>query len=169
MISFFWASILRRICVWFPKSMYEICQNSKNETPLIFFKKKTTTLSPKFTNNASLKGEMVWISLVQFATCVVPLFKMINLTCFCWGTWTNCLDYYGCCRITCVLGSCVKNICNLCMCVCMCYYRLGLCLMIQIYTTIWSWAKSLLYGSLSLSHKFTNNFSKTWSFVCTIF
>lgn len=35
----FLASVLRRVCV-ISQSMYEICQNSKNETPLIFFKKR---------------------------------------------------------------------------------------------------------------------------------
>jgi hypothetical protein len=75
----------------------------------------------------------------QFASCVVPLFKVTNVTCF-----VGVLGQIALIIIMdvveshlCVLGSCVKNICNLCMYVCMCY-RLGLCLMIWIYTTIWS-------------------------------
>jgi hypothetical protein len=46
MISFFFGLVfLEEFVCDFPNQLYEICQNSKNETPLIFFKKKTNTFS----------------------------------------------------------------------------------------------------------------------------
>jgi hypothetical protein len=61
--------------------MYEICQNSKNETPLIFLKRRQHFLPNSLIMHLR-RGDGVDFAC-QFATCVVPLFKVINLKCLC--------------------------------------------------------------------------------------